>query len=36
VVENFDELAGALRGTALLDDLYRRDLPELRHHDVTP
>lgn len=30
VVENFDELAGALRGTALLDDLYRRDAPELR------
>ncbi|MFA6113795.1 MAG: hypothetical protein WC729_07375 [Sphingomonas sp.] len=36
VVENFDELAGALRGTALLDDLYRRDMPELHHHDFTP
>jgi len=36
VVQNFDELAGALRGTALLDDLYRRDTPELRHHAFTP
>jgi LPS sulfotransferase NodH len=36
VVENFDELVGALRGTALLDDLYRRDMPELHHHHVTP
>ncbi len=36
VVENFDELAGALRGTALLEDLYRRDLPELHCHDFTP
>jgi hypothetical protein len=36
VVENFDELASALRGTALLDDLFRRDVPELRCHDFTP
>jgi LPS sulfotransferase NodH len=35
VVENFDELAGALQGTALLDDLYRRDVPELHHHAFT-
>jgi len=36
VVTNFDELETALRGTALLDDLYRPDLPELRHHEFTP
>ena len=36
VVENFDELAGALQGTALLDDLYRGDMPELHHHAFTP
>lgn len=36
MVENFDELAAALRGTALLDDLYRRDVPELRCHEFTP
>lgn len=36
VVENFDDLAGALRGTTLLDDLYRCDMPELHHHDFTP
>jgi LPS sulfotransferase NodH len=36
VVENFDELAGALQGTALLDDLYRRDMSELHHHAFTP
>lgn len=35
VVENFDELAAALRGTPLLDDLYRRDVPELRCHEFT-
>jgi hypothetical protein len=35
VVENFDELAGALRGTALLDDLYREDVPELSRHEFT-
>lgn len=36
VVANFEELAGALRGTALLDDLYRRDAPELHCHVFTP
>jgi hypothetical protein len=36
VVENFDELASALRGTALLDDLYRGDAPELHCHVFTP
>ena len=35
VVANFEELAGALRGTALLDDLYRAEIPELRRHDFT-
>jgi hypothetical protein len=36
VVENFDELARALEGTALLDDLYRGDAPELHCHVFTP
>ena len=36
VVENFDELADALEGTALLDDLYRGDAPELQCHFFTP
>ena len=36
VVENFDELAGALRGTALLEDLYLGDAPELRSHIFMP
>jgi len=36
VVENFDELAGALQGTALLDDLFRDDAPELHCHLFTP
>ncbi|MEO9132700.1 MAG: hypothetical protein ABI240_16055 [Sphingomonas sp.] len=36
VVENFDALAGALEGTALLDDLYRSDAPELHCHVFTP
>ena len=36
VVANFDELAGALRGTTLLDDLYRGDAPELHCHLFTP
>jgi LPS sulfotransferase NodH len=35
VVENFDELADALRGTALRDDLYLQDAPELRSHVFT-
>ena len=35
IVENFDELASALRGTALLDDLYGEDVPELSRHDFT-
>jgi len=35
-VENFDELAGALQGTALMDDLYLRDAPELRSHSFMP
>ena len=35
IVENFDELASALRGTALLDDLYREDAPELSRHEFT-
>jgi len=30
VVENFDELAVALRGTVLLDELYGHDAPDLR------
>jgi LPS sulfotransferase NodH len=34
-VENFDELADALRGTALLEDLYREDVPELSRHEFT-
>lgn len=36
VVANFDELAGTLEGTALLDDLYRADAPELQCHSFTP
>ncbi|MEO8374238.1 MAG: hypothetical protein ABI471_03370 [Sphingomonas bacterium] len=36
VVANFDELADALEGTALLDDLYRGDAPELHCHLFTP
>jgi len=36
VVENFDELARALAGTALLEDLYRSDAPELQCHLFTP
>lgn len=36
VVENFDELAGALEGTALLEDLFRGDAPELHCHLFTP
>ena len=36
VVANFDELAGALEGTALLDDLFRGDAPELQCHLFTP
>jgi LPS sulfotransferase NodH len=36
VVENFDELAGVLQGTALLDDLFRGDAPELHCHLFTP
>ncbi|MEP7006374.1 MAG: hypothetical protein ABI810_10340 [Sphingomonas bacterium] len=36
VVANFDELAGALEGTALLDDLFRGDAPELQCHVFTP
>jgi len=35
VIENFDELAGALRGSALLEDLYRGDAPELHAHVFT-
>ena len=33
VVENFGALAEALAGTALLDDLYRRDAPDIHVHD---
>ena len=36
VVANFDDLADALRGTALLKDLYRADAPELQCHSFTP
>jgi LPS sulfotransferase NodH len=36
VVGNLEELAGALHGTALLDDLFRGDAPELRCHLFTP